>query len=232
MKARNTIPVLAAALLLLASCAPGATREGRTVTVTGSGAVSVVPDMASIQLAVVTRNSSVTAASGDNARTMTQVQEAIQAAGVPKESFSTSNYIIYQESSYENGRSIPGDYRVSNTLTIVLRDVTKAGSIIDIAIQSGANELSSLSFSVSDTHSAVNEARLLAVEQAEEAAKLLAEAGGARLGKILTLAEESYNRPLYVSNKTLEADGVAGATPVSAAKSDITVTIRAVYALE
>ncbi|AEE16605.1 SIMPL domain-containing protein [Treponema brennaborense] len=221
------------AVFLLGACtARQPSAAPRTVSVTGSGAVSVLPDTATIQLSVVTRDGSVTAAASENAKLMAQVQDAIQAAGISKDSFSTSNYNIYRENTYSDGKSIPGEYRVSNMLTVTVTEITAAGNIIDAAIRAGANELSSLSFSASDTEEAVQEARKLAVVQAQQAARLLAESSGAKLGKILTIAEESYNQPLYLSNRKLMASDAAGVTPVSAGKTDITVTVRSVYELE
>lgn len=229
--------ILACAVLLVCvsffvySVSRTSVENQRSVSVSGQGAVQVLPDVATIQLSVVTRNSSVEEAAGENAAVMTDVQDALIALGLARESFSTSNYRIFQETSYVNGKSIAGDYRVSNMLTIVLREITKAGTVIDAAIAAGANELSSLSFSVSDTSEAVAEARLLAMQQAREAAEKLAEASGAKLGRVLSVSEENYNRPLYQSNATLYAADTAAATPVSAGKSDISVSVHAVFEL-
>lgn len=194
----------------------------------------MLPDTATIQLSVVTRHSSVAEAVSENAALMTRVQEAILDQGLARESFSTSNYRITQESSYINGKTLPGDYRVSNMLTIVLRDITKAGTVIDAAIIAGANELSSLDFSVSDTTLAVEEARELAVFQARAAAEKLAEAAGAKVGRVLSISEENYNRPLYQSNARLyaAAESAAVGTPVTAGKSDVSVSVHAVFELK
>lgn len=219
------------AAVSLPSCAAGTAGSPRSATAAGSGSVSVIPDTAHIQLSVVTRKNSVTEATAENARRMADVQQAILDAGIPKESWSTSNYTVYQESAYVNGRSVPGDYRVSNMLTVVIKDVTKAGSVIDAAIAAGANELTSLSFSASDTSDAEDQARVLAVEQARHAAEILAETGGARLGKLLSISEESYSQPALQSNRLLSAEYAAGGTPVTAGKSAITVTVRATFAL-
>lgn len=210
------------------SCTSG---NARTVTVTGSGSVSVIPDTANIQLSVVTHSRSVREAATENAQRMTDVQNAIQKADVPRESIFTSNYTMRQEYLYVNGKSIPGDYRVSNMLTVILKDVTKAGEIIDAAIEAGANELTSLSFSVADVSAAEDQARALAVEQARHAAELLAQSGGAKLGRMISVSEESYRQPAMQSNQKLAAGYRESGTPVTAGKSNVTVTVRTVFAL-
>ncbi|MCM1321942.1 MAG: SIMPL domain-containing protein [Bacteroides sp.] len=212
------------------SCTAGS--GARTVTAAGSGSVSVLPDVAVIKLSVITRNVSVKEASAENTRLMTQVQQAIQAAGIAPESFSTSNYRIYQENAYSSAKNTSEPYRVSNMLTIILKDIAKTGAVIDTAIAAGANELSSLDFSVLDAQSAAQEARILAVKQAEENARQLAENAGAKLGRIVTISEENYTQPLYQSNVRLMATDTGAGTPVSAGKSDITVSVRCIYELK
>ena len=121
-----------ALVFLLFSCLENT--DARTISVSGSGAVQVIPDRAVLELSVVTWNPSVSVASNENAALMTKVQKALESAGVPKDSYSTSNYSIRREVSYVNGRSVPGDYRASNVLNVVLTDITGVGEVIDAAI--------------------------------------------------------------------------------------------------
>lgn len=226
--------VLAAvALFCLAAAVSGpSAADVRSVSVSGSGAVQVAPDRATIRLSVVTRDSSVSAAAAKNADTMAAVRDAVSALAAGEDALFTSDYRIYQESAYDGGRNIPGDYRVSNMLTVVLDDTEKAGAAIDAAIAAGANELSSLEFSVSDTTGAVSQARALAMEQARRSAEELASASGARIGRVLSVAEENYGRPVYASNARLASADMAAGTPVSAGKTDVTVTVHAVFELK
>lgn len=218
-----------ALVFLLFSCLENT--DARTISVSGSGAVQVIPNRAVLELSVVTWNPSVSVASNENAALMTKVQKALESAGVPKDSYSTSNYSIRREVSYVNGRSVPGDYRASNVLNVVLTDITGVGEVIDAAISAGANELSSLNFTVSDSSGYMEEARRLAVEQAYEKASVLAEASGAKLGRVMQISEQSYTQPLYKSNMMVTAEADA-ATPVQAGKQDITVSVNVLYELK
>ena len=87
-------------------------------------------------------------------------------------------------------------------------------------------------FSVSDTTGAVSQARALAMEQARRSAEELASASGARIGRVLSVAEENYGRPVYASNARLASADMAAGTPVSAGKTDVTVTVHAVFELK
>ena len=106
-----------------------------------------------------------------------------------------------------------------------------AWEVIDAAISAGANELSSLNFTVSDSSGYMEEARRLAVEQAYEKASVLAEASGAKLGRVMQISEQSYTQPLYKSNMMVTAEADA-ATPVQAGKQDITVSVNVLYELK
>lgn len=205
----------------------------RTVTVTGSGQIELESDRASIVLSVQTRNYDVSAAVQENADRMTKVQDALTAAGVGKTDISTQNYSIYQESTYQNGRSIPGQYVVSNEIQVTVREIAKAGSLIDTAVKAGANSLSSLTFSSSNRDEAVKQARILAVKQAEETATLLASTSGSALGKVITITENSgssYPRAALMAQKNMVASDAS--TPVAAGKSMVSVTLTATFELQ
>lgn len=224
---------LSAALCFLCGCSVQLGGKSRTVTVNGSGVVSVESDIARIRLAVVTADTDVRAASAANAARMSRVQEAVSAQGVPAEQYSTDGYNIYQESSYINGRTVRGEYRVTNGITILVSDIDTVGSVIDAAIAAGANELSSVSFAASSTEDAVREARVLAVNQAAEAAALLAGTAGAELGKVIEIVENSFVSPRSNGTKLMAAaDSAGGPTPVTAGQTDVQVQVTVTYALK
>lgn len=224
---------VSAVIIFFSGCSVSVGRTERTVTVNGSGLVAVESDIATIKLAVVTRNADVQTASAENAARMTRVQNAVSEQGIPADKFSTEGYSIYQENSYVNGRTVRGDYRVSNGLVVVVSDMDKVGSVIDAAIRAGANELSSLSFDVTDTTDAVREARVLAINQAAEAAALLAGTAGAELGKVARIVENSYVALRSNSMKlAAAADSAAISTPVSAGRSDVRVDVTVTYELK
>ena len=246
MKLTNTIyaavsvTALAAFSLVTTSCIVRQyPTSKRTVSVQGSGTVAVEADRALIQLSVVTTAKEAGTAAAQNAETMTNVQEAIIAAGCPKENISTTNYSIYQESNYENGKRIMGDYRVSNDINVFLKDKELVSTIIDEAIKAGANSLSSLTFSASNPDDAIRKARTAAVQNAREAAKLIAGTAGAELGSVLEVHELTSNYSarkapaVYNDMFVAEAASADGAeTPLSSGKVNFTVSVDATFELK
>ena len=230
--------VLAAFVLVASSCSIKKTNAvQRAVTVSGSGNVSVVADTASIVLSVITYNWDAALSSAENAQVMTAVQNALtQIEGVNKDAITTSGYAIGRESYYSEGVLRQGRYQVTNRINITLDDITLAGSVIDKAIGAGANELTSLTFSSSDTQTAYTEARVLAMEQAQANARLFATQARARLGKVLTIDETS--RPVPLRKSVANADYVLAEaatyrapTPIQAGTESVTVTVNVSYEL-
>ncbi|MDE5797847.1 MAG: SIMPL domain-containing protein, partial [Treponemataceae bacterium] len=152
MKKTSVIFAVATALycVLSASCIVRQyPADSRTVSVRGTGSVSVEADRALIVLSVITTARDAGTAASQNAAKMARVQEAVIAAGGSKDAISTEHYTIYQEYEYVKDRRVAGDYRVSNEIKIFLKNKELASSIIDEAITAGANSLSSLTFKVS-----------------------------------------------------------------------------------
>ena len=206
----------------------------RTVTVTGTGEVFVQNDQAAISLSVVTKNNDVKIAASENASKMTKVLDSLYEAGIAKEDISTSNYRIFQDSKYVNGNTVYGQYNVSNNINILVKDITKAGEIIDVAVKAGANQFSSINYSISSTEEYEKQARILAVKNAQATANTLATSSGAVLGKVIEISENGGSSgPLnsnFVSAKRYDYE--AASTPVQGGKSCVTVTVYDNYELE
>ena len=226
----------AAAVLLVFSCAQrqGGVLDARSVSVTGTGAVVVIPDRAQLAVSVVTRADDVLSAANENAQKMIAVQNAITVLGVEKKDLSTSNYNVTREMNYRDGTQIPGMFRVTNRLNITLKELDILGSVIDAALVAGANEIASLEFSSSDKENATKEARRLAINQAEGAAQLLAGESKARLGRALFISEMEtpmeYRSPA-LANARMYSEAVQP-TPIAANSTTVTVTVQATYELK
>ncbi|WP_147634423.1 SIMPL domain-containing protein [Treponema pectinovorum] len=239
MKLLKTISFISVTLFLSACTIKTMENNNRrTVSVSGTGTVEVEADNATIILSVNTRGKDVLKASEENAQKMTKVQDAVVNAGISKENISTQRYTVYQESNYSSGRSIPGDYVVSNNIKIFVKDLSLTSAVIDSALKSGANELSSLEYGISKNDVYVKQARTLAVQNAHDTANLIVTTDGAMLGKLISINEHQNNYGVYRSYaaKNLMADAedssISVSTPVNAGKSTISFTVDAVYEIK
>lgn len=237
----SLIPILFSALLLTSCTIHQDNYSKRTVSVSGTGSVTLEADNATIILSVITKGKEVAETTEDNAKKMTAVQNAVIAKGIQKDCISTQNFSVFQESHWDqkSGKQIEDDYCVTNQVKVFVKKIDKVSEVIDTALKSGANQLSSLTYGVTDTEIAKKQARSLAIAQAQEAANLLAGASGAKLGKILAITEHAdYAFPrarmlkagmAASANMDLES---AAPTPVSGGSSTVTISVDAVYQLK
>ena len=243
IKKPTTLVLMAATALFCAPCTSCIVRQypadERTVSVHGTGSVSVEADRAIIVLSVITTARDAGTAASQNAEKMAQVQNAVIGAGGSQDAISTENYTIYQEYEYVKERRVAGDYRVSNEIKIFLKNKDLASTIIDAAIAAGANALSSLTFTVSSPELAIKQARTAAVQNAQESANLIAGTAGAQLGKVLKIEEidrQNAGNLRVTSNadmmSAMRESGRGSATPVQSGKVTFTVTVDATFALK
>lgn len=151
-----------------ASTAVGDEIQINTINVAGSGTVTVSPDKAVVYLGVQTQSADATVAQQENAENIDRIIAALKDAGIPENDMETSGYSMYPLRSYEAEEPTITGYVVSNRLMVTVTDIDKVGDIIDTAVNAGANEVQSVSFTLSDD--ARQDARAHALENAVEAA--------------------------------------------------------------
>ncbi len=104
--------------------AADATSGARTITVTGSGEVILVPDLAYINVGIHTEAEDVTSAVNSNNSQARAIKEAMVGMGVEEKDIQTSNFNVYSMNRYDDMGNIAGtNYAVDNTLYIIVRDM-------------------------------------------------------------------------------------------------------------
>ncbi|RLF98048.1 MAG: hypothetical protein DRN49_06525, partial [Thaumarchaeota archaeon] len=125
--------------------------EGKALTVTGIGTASAKPDRVIISLSVVTRGSTANEAQSLNAEKMGKVISALKEAGVSEDQMKTTSYTLNPIYEYPERKSpIIVGYECRNSLRVTLEEIDRAGEIVDLAVSAGANQVSSISFTLSD----------------------------------------------------------------------------------
>ncbi|WP_272030966.1 SIMPL domain-containing protein [Oceanobacillus kimchii] len=196
-----------------------------TITITGTGSVLVVPSIAHVRLAVVTRNASLEEAQQQNNESMTNVIRVIVNEGIPRESIQTTSFSARPIYDYVDGKQIFETFEVRNEITITLEDLDRLGEIIDLAINQGANEVVSVTFSVDDPENFYEEALTLALRNAESKAEVMAQELGVSLNPI----------PTKITEVDSDGNGVklfAASTPVEPGTQRIEASVKVDYQLQ
>ncbi|HLX20057.1 MAG TPA: SIMPL domain-containing protein [Gaiellaceae bacterium] len=222
------LAILAVGLALLAGGASAATTDPSStdsVTVTGTGSVTAVPDQAEFDFTVTTKGTTASDALGANGKTTSAVIAAVEKTGVDESDIQTQGVSLDPTTS-SDGTKITG-YTASDTIAVTKLAIGKSGDVIDAAVGAGANGVSGPSLSVSSQDDLYAQALKAAVVQAKSKAQALAGAAGRTLGEVTTIVEGGSTPPLPF------AEGAAkGATPVEAGTEQIQATVTVTYALD
>jgi uncharacterized protein len=229
--------VLGGGLALQAQTPPGPVpREAaawQTVSVTGTGRVTLTPDRASFTAGVQTVAPSLAAATQENAARMTAMLAALRKAGASDRELRTTGLSIYPQQVAQDGKA-PRivAYQVSNNVTVTRDEVATIGQLLEAAVQAGANTVSGVTFTVSD--SARGRDTGLQAAFAEAKADVLARAAGRSVGRALAITEGGaamppVPMPMY---RRAEMAQASFAAPVESGAEEIAFTVSVVFELQ
>jgi hypothetical protein len=199
---------------------PNATTD--TLTVTGVGTVSVVPDEAQMTFGVESRRQTAQAAVSANADAMQKVIAALRQAGGRE--IATQWVSVYPYTS-EDG-SIQG-YVASNSVS-ALSDVEDAPALIDAAAAAGANQVSGPGLSSSKAEALYRQALARSVDEARAKAEVLAKAAGRSVGEIASIVESGAQAPGPLYDR---AEAAASSTPIVPGEQEISASVSVTFSL-
>ena len=206
----------------------------RTITVTGTGKVTLTPDIAYISIGVHTENPSATQAVSGNNTQAQAVIAAIKGFGVADKDIQTTDFSINpQQQTDANGKVTGILYVVDNTVYVTVRDLTKLGDLLDSTVTAGANNINSIQFDVADKTAALSQARQGAVADAKKQADELTQATGVKLDVVQSISYYDTTAPVTVQYARADlAAPVAASVPVQAGSMQIYTTVTIVYGLK
>ena len=204
------------------------------IWVTGEGKVTVTPDIATLRLGIAAEAPTVAEAQSQATEAMTRVMDALIDNGVAEKDIQTQYFSICQVTKWDREREeeVVIGYRATNMVTAKIRDIDKAGTIIDAVAEAGGDltRIDGISFSVDDPSAYYEEAREKAMADAKAKAEQLAELAGVTLGKP-TYITEGISYPIYLRDYNYEMAGAAPETPISPGEMEISLTVQVVYAI-
>jgi uncharacterized protein len=246
MKKKFMLFSVIAAVLLVSVLLVGCQASGSTATtvssqqtgisVSGQGIIYVTPDIVNIQLGIQAQAATVADAQSQAATAMNNVLAALTANGVAKADVQTQNYNIQQTTRYDNVKQqeVVTGYQVINYVNVKVRDITKAGVILDAVTAAGGDltRVNNVQFALNDPSSANNQARDKAMADAKATASQLASDAGVKLGNPISISENEVSplTPMYAGAE-MAANG-ASSTPISPGELEITVDVQVTYAIQ
>lgn len=205
----------------------------RTLSVSGSGLVSLVPDIAHIYIGIHTENKNASEAVGSNNAQTQAVIEALSGFGIDEKDIQTSNFSVYPQQEWGPDGQVTGvTYVVDNTVLVAVRDLEQIGQILDEAVKAGANSISGIQFDVVDREAANQQAMQAAIANAQARAEVLAEAAGVQLGAIQTIEASMSSIQPYPVERAYAMDATQAAVPVSPGQMQISYEVYVIFTIQ
>lgn len=206
------------ALALLSACTPEhsvpqdaaspAGTNGTLLNIATRGEARRVPDIATISTGVTTRAADANTAMRSNAERTAKVLAAMTAAGIEETDVHTSGLSLLPYYRHEEAQ-IPRivAYEVGNTMTVVIRDLTRLDELLRALASAGANPISDPRFDVERREEALDEARRKAVERAWRRAETYAGKLGMKIRRVVSINELGGSAPTRASAMGARANG-------------------------
>jgi len=201
-----------------------ATPASRLITVTGSGTVSAVPNQAAFTFGVSAQGSTAADALATDSSRMQKLIAALRGFGIASDSLQTSSVSLSPRMD-DSGNTVVG-YSASNSVTVTVKSIDRAGPLVDAAVVAGANQVDGPNLTVSDQSALYKKALAGAVADAREKAQALAAASGLHVGAVTSVEEQTgASGPIGYDQVKLAAPS----TPIEAGSQQITATVTVVF---
>jgi len=202
--------------------------EGPVVLTTGEGVVKLAPDRVWVSIAAESRARSPREAQRTNADAMKAVIDRLKAIGLADDAIRTSAYDLQPEFDYVNGRQSLRDYVARNSIEVRVDDVTRAGDVLEMAVGSGATNVSGVRFDLKDRTGPEREALRNAVADARRRADAAAAGAGMKVERVIRIEEHRSMtpepRPMMMARQNMMADAAA-APPIVPGEIEVRVSV-------
>lgn len=192
-----------------------------TITVSGQGEVFAVPDTGEFSVTIQEEAKDVATAQDAATKKTNDIVAYLKGAGVEEKDIKTTDYSVYPQYEWTNSVCTPGatycppgkqvlkGFQVSQTLSVKVKDTTKAGELLSGVGSKGASQVSGLSFTVEDEDALKAQAREKAIADAKTKADELASQLGVSIVRVVGFGEDSGGYPIMYA-KTMAMDSAAG----------------------
>jgi len=209
-----------------------------TISVDGSGTVKILPDEVIVDVSVVTEKPTTEEAVNENTSIFNQVQRSIDKINAANLKIETTNFNLSPLYDYSVQNKPPKiyAYQVTSTIEVKTTDLGKMGEIIANAIESGATNISSIGFDLTDSskQKAINDALTAATNDASAKAKTIATSMGLTIDRVYTVNESGTSLPQQPIRADMKAatEGTSGnvsAPEILPQEIEVSASVSVVY---
>ncbi len=227
-------------MLVLATGVPSAALAATTqIAVSGTGTVTLMPDEATVNGAITTTDPNAETATSRNNALYEKAVNAVTARGIARSDITLSYYNMnYQpKPDFSPGPIPPGipapsyGYTVTRSFAVKVRNVAKAGSIVDALAPTAGIDINGVSFGLADPSAARKTATAKAVADAREKAMAVAAAAGLHVTAVQRIDLEGAFAPGPAPLMRMNAEAATAKVPTTfdTGNVNVTVSVNVVY---
>lgn len=228
------VPVSIVIVALAVFLSSGSSVDAKVITTTGDSETKVAPDRVMVSLSVETQAATAEESQQENSRVSNLVM-AVLGEIVPAGDIQTTQLSVYPVTEYDprTGEIRQDGYRTVHTIVVKTAQTSDAGSIIDGAVDAGANRVDQVSFYLSEEKEGQVKSGILssAASEAKSKAASIADGVGARIIGIRSVSESSFFvAPFYARAEAASAkDVLGGPTQVTEGEVEVSASVTASF---
>lgn len=208
--------------------------DGTILEIVAEGSSTRAPDLAVIQAGVTTLRPTAVEAMRQNAQQMAAVLAALKGAGIAARDIQTSDIALSPQYRHaENQPPVLTGYQATNTVSVRFRDIARSGTILDLLVAKGANNIQGPNLIVEKPQPALDEARVAAIATARARADLYAKAAGLSVVRMVSISESGGGTVPPMPMVRLQAAEPAPAdTAIEAGERELSVSVTVRFLLK
>lgn len=210
-----------------------------TINISGDGKVTGKPDIAMVEIGLITENANVAQAQKENTEKMNKLLKAVKGLGIEEKDLQTSVYQINPKYEYPpSGKYTLVGYTVNQSITLKIRDTAKISDVLAKVGETGANSVGNLSFTIDDPEKLRIEAREKALTNARSKADVLTKSLGVKILRVVSFSESNSEPVDYrYSKASMITDGYgigggASAPEIQSGTLEIRSSVTVTYEIE
>ncbi|WP_045392022.1 oxidative stress defense protein [Vibrio rotiferianus] len=199
--------LLASALSLTSLSVFANAPEFAHVATTGYGEVVATPDMATFSVKVVDTTMTAEQAKQSVDKSVDEFLKKLSDAGLSKDNVTSSNLYLAPQYHYpKSGKAELVGYRASRSINVNVSDLANLNKYLDMALESGINQVDNIQLKVSDQAEYQQKARMAAIKDAKEKAASLAVGFEKKLGDVWQISYNQMNgQPILMRSMAMDA---------------------------
>lgn len=207
--------------------------SAQTMSVSGTGKVTAVPDLAMVNIGVITQGETPEAVRVASTQSMNSIISYLKGLSIDSKDIQTANFTTSPRYQYQSGKNTIIGYEANQTVSVMLRHVDvsqkQLETVLSQVTQVGANNIQGVRFSFSNEDDFKQQATKQAIEKAKQSAQQLTTDAGLKLVKLVNIIPAQTDSSIMPMAYAMAAKSNAITSDIEPGSQDVSSTVTLVY---